>query len=199
MKIVKRKISELKAADYNPRKISDEQLNDLKNSIQRLGELEPVVVNMHPGRENIIISGHQRIKAAKELGYKEFPCYEVDFDESKEKEANIRMNRNTGEWDLAILLSHFEQTDLIDWGFEDFEIGGVNEDLDYDSLNSSGSEEVDKEIDSMEGNVKKAIQIEFEPDDYETAKELFKSFRDEEVYLGGLIIKKLSEERENVN
>jgi len=119
MEIKNRNISELKSADYNPRKISDKELEDLKKSITNLDILEPVVVNTFPGRENIIISGHQRVKAAKELGLSVFPCYEVSFDLKKEKEANVRLNKNTGGWDMDKLATNFELEDLTNWGFED--------------------------------------------------------------------------------
>src|SRR5690625_4604579 len=99
MKVVDRKITDLIPAEYNPRYITDEALEQLKASIQRFEAVEPVLVNMHPGRKNIIISGHQRIKAAKSLGLETFPCVELNLDKDKERELNIRMNKNTGEWD----------------------------------------------------------------------------------------------------
>jgi len=119
MDIIDRNISELKAAEYNPRKISEVELDNLKKSITNLDILEPVVVNKYPGRENIIISGHQRITAAKALGLTTFPCYEVSFDLAKEKEANVRMNKNTGTWDMDKLATNFEIEELTDWGFDD--------------------------------------------------------------------------------
>ena len=129
--IVQRKISELKPAEYNPRSLSEKQFSDLKKSFQNLGTLEPAVVNMYPDRENIIISGHQRIKVAAALGMAEYPCLEVSFPPKKEKEANIRMNKNTGEWDLDVLSQLFELDDLKEWGFSPFETGIENQ-VDYE-------------------------------------------------------------------
>lgn len=114
-----RKISELIPAEYNPRKISEKQFNELKKSFQSLGTLEPAVINMHPERENIIISGHQRIKVAADLGMEEYPCHEVSFSLKKEKQANIRMNKNGGDWDFDALSAHFEGLELLAWGFEE--------------------------------------------------------------------------------
>jgi len=122
MKIVYRKISELIPAEYNPRKITDKEMEDLKESFVKLGTLEPAVINQYLGRENIIISGHQRIKVAIELGMEEYPCYEVSFDPEKEKEANIRMNKNGGGWDFKLLEDNFSLGDLRGWGFTDMEL-----------------------------------------------------------------------------
>lgn len=118
-----RAIAELKPAGYNPRRLTEKQFEDLKKSFQKLGTLEPAVINMHPGRENIIIAGHQRIKVAAALGMTEYPCHEVQFTEKKEREANIRLNRNRGEWDFELLGNEFEINDLVGWGFEPLELG----------------------------------------------------------------------------
>jgi len=67
MEILQVPIEELKANDRNPRKIKRSELESLKNSIKEFGFQEPVIANRHPGRENIIIGGHQRTKAAEAL------------------------------------------------------------------------------------------------------------------------------------
>ncbi len=133
MAVIQRKISELRPADYNPRQLTKKQLNDLIESFKSLGTLEPAVINQYKGRENIIISGHQRIKVAQVMDMKEYPCIEVKFPLKKEKEANIRMNANTGEWDTDILANEFDTEDLIDWGMDidftpDTEAGLTDED-----------------------------------------------------------------------
>ena len=124
MNIVQRNISELIPAEYNPRYISDEQLEHLKASIQRFDAVEPVLVNMHPDRKNIIVSGHQRLKAAKALGMKKFPCVELNLDKDKERELNVRMNKNTGGWDWDSLSTYFDTEELTEWGFTDEELFG---------------------------------------------------------------------------
>ena len=122
MEVKERNISELIPAEYNPRYITDEALEHLKASMQRFDAVEPVLVNMHPERKNIIISGHQRIKAAKSLGLKTFPCVELSLDKDKERELNVRMNKNTGDWDYDELAVNFEVDDLLDWGFTEKEL-----------------------------------------------------------------------------
>ena len=93
IQVVKRKLPELIGAEYNPRKISDQQLSDLKDSIKRFGITEPILVNVNPSRQDIIISGHQRARVCQELGIKEVPCIELDLTHDKERELNIRMNK----------------------------------------------------------------------------------------------------------
>jgi DNA modification methylase len=123
-----KKIEELKIADYNPRKINEKNLNNLKKSLKEFGWLSPVVINSNELRKNIVISGHQRIKAAKELGQKEVPCIEVDLDEAKEKALNLAMNKIGGEFEedkLIELLSQIDQhnEDLLSiTGFDTTEI-----------------------------------------------------------------------------
>jgi|SRR5690625_4094666 len=127
MKVVDRKITELIPAEYNPRYITDEALEQLKASIQRFDAVEPVLVNMHPDRKNIIISGHQRIKAARSLGLKTFPCVELNLDKDRERELNIRMNKNTGAWDWDELAVHFDVEELTEWGFTEEELFAYDE------------------------------------------------------------------------
>ena len=117
MQITERTIAGLIEAEYNPRKISEDQMRHLVDSMKRLGVLEPAVINMHPERKNIIVSGHQRLKAAIKAGMTRYPCYEVEFSLDQEREANIRMNQNGGEFDPLALTDFFKVEELADWGF----------------------------------------------------------------------------------
>ena len=118
MEIIERKISELIPAEYNPRKLSDKQFKDISESLRKFGFVDPIIVNMHPKRLNIIIGGHQRCKVWLKMGNDTVPCVEVDLPLERERELNIRLNRNTGEWDWDALEAEFEIDDLLDWGFE---------------------------------------------------------------------------------
>jgi len=123
MKIEYVKISELNPATYNPRRISEKEFGDLKNSIKKFGIVDPAIVNQHPGRENTIVGGHQRIRAAIEMGMKEFPCFYVNLTEKDERELNVRLNKNTGKFDFDILANEFDVGDLMEWGFTDKDFG----------------------------------------------------------------------------
>lgn len=117
MKIVKKKIKDLKPAEYNPRELTKKQYEDLKNSLTEFGVVEPVLVNINPDRLNIVVGGHQRLRIWSEMGNEEIPCAIVNLPLEKEKELNIRLNKNGGQWDWDLLANNFDEADLIDWGF----------------------------------------------------------------------------------
>ncbi|MFH1171914.1 MAG: DNA methyltransferase [bacterium] len=120
-------IKDLRPAMYNPRTHSPEQLGQLKESIKRFGLVDPIIVNSAPKRRNVVIGGHMRLKAAKELGYKEIPCVFVNIpDLGKEKELNVRLNKNTGAFDLS-LLAKFDESFLANIGFNSEELDEVFE------------------------------------------------------------------------
>ena len=45
---------------------------------------------------------------AKSLDCKEIPCVELDLTLDKERELNIRLNKNIGEWDFDSLANYFD-------------------------------------------------------------------------------------------
>src|SRR6056300_1490486 len=92
-------ISTLKFADYNPRKLSDAQHQSIKTSLQEFGLVDPIIINSNPDRRNTIIGGHQRVRIWKELGNNTVPAVFVSLPLEKERELNIRLNRNLGDWD----------------------------------------------------------------------------------------------------
>lgn len=116
MEVVNKKISDLIPAEYNPRQLSSDQREQIAASLKRFGFVDPVIVNIHPGRENIIIGGHMRTRVARDvLNYEEVPCVEPL---EQERELNIRLNKNSGEWDFDALSNYFEVDELTEWGFE---------------------------------------------------------------------------------
>lgn len=118
-------ITKLNPAPYNPRKWSEDQLAQLTGSVTKFGLVDPILVNSAPNRKNIVIGGHFRLKVAKDLGYKEVPVVYVDIpDEAKEKELNIRLNKNLGSWDTE-LLAQFDESFLADIGFDSQEIDDI--------------------------------------------------------------------------
>ncbi len=118
-------INKLKPAGYNPRRWSDEATKNLKESIKEFNFVDPLIVNKAPSRENIVIGGHFRLKIAKDLGFKEVPVVFVNIpDLEKEKELNLRLNKNTGEWDFD-LLAEFDETFLSDIGFSSEELDAI--------------------------------------------------------------------------
>jgi len=120
-------INDLKPAPYNPRKWSKDARGQLKESIKRFGLVDPFVVNSAPERENIIIGGHFRWAMAKELGLTTAPVVYINIpDMEREKELNIRLNKNIGEFDWD-LLAQFDESFLSDIGFASEEIDNIFE------------------------------------------------------------------------
>jgi hypothetical protein len=96
----------LNPAAYNPRKITPERFDALKESIRRDGFLEPLVVQKKGTR---IIGGHQRLKAIKELCVEaavatpDIPCVVLDVDDKAAKRLNIKLNKIQGEFEAKLL------------------------------------------------------------------------------------------------
>lgn len=128
-----RKVSELIPYEDNPRRLTPEQEQKLKESLEKFDLVEIPAINT----DNTILAGHQRIKVLSLLGKNDeiidvrLPNRKLTEDEVKEYV--IRSNRNTGEWDFDILLEHFELDDLMNWGFvpEDFD-GVIQQDKEKD-------------------------------------------------------------------
>ncbi len=117
-------IDSLVANDKNPRKWTDEQKKQLKESINRFGNVDPIIVNTHEERMNVIVGGHFRVEACKELGYKNMPVVFVNLTPEKEAELNLRLNRNQGEFDLD-MLAEFDSSMLLDIGFTSEDIDDI--------------------------------------------------------------------------
>ncbi len=118
-------VSVLKVADYNPRTHTKDQSDQLKESLKRFGCVDPIIVNRAVGRENVIIGGHFRVEMATELGINPLPVVFVNIPElAREKELNLRLNKNTGEFDLE-LLAEYDESILADVGFSSAEIDSV--------------------------------------------------------------------------
>ena len=132
MQIIETLIGDLIPAEYNPRQLTKDQHRNLTESIKRFGLVDPIIANSHKGRENIVIGGHQRLKIALQEGYKTVPVVYLDLTEEKEKELNIRLNRNVGEWDWD-KMANFDLDFLKDIGFDDKELAkGLNLKLDVE-------------------------------------------------------------------
>lgn len=115
------KISSFKFNPNNPRNITDEKLEKLKNSIssfEKMMELRPIIID----EDNVVLGGNMRLRALEELGYQDIPksWYKKakDLTEEEKKEFIIKDNVGFGEWDFDILLSQWEEQDLSDWALD---------------------------------------------------------------------------------
>lgn len=129
MKIEQVKVSVLKPSVYNPRKWDDKVISDMTESIKRFGLCDPLIVNGAPERLNIVIGGHLRLKVAKMMGFEEVPVVYLSIPEiDREKELNLRLNKNLGSWDEE-LLKAFDTGLLLDVGFTPDELNGFFDDV----------------------------------------------------------------------
>ena len=96
-------IWKLKPAKYNPRKMSGEALKRLKKSLQHFGTVDPLIVRKS---DNMVIGGHQRLRAMQELGYITAPVVYIEVDDAQAKALNIQLNNpnSQGEWDEVALV-----------------------------------------------------------------------------------------------
>jgi len=117
------KLTEIKSNPNNPRVIKDHKFEKLKKSISefpKMMELRPMVIN----EDNIVLGGNMRLKALKDLGYKEVPEEWVkrasDLTEEETRRFIIADNVGFGEHDWEMLANSWDSVELEDWGLEGF-------------------------------------------------------------------------------
>lgn len=145
--IIKVKLKDLKEMEGNPRKITKEEMNKLKENIKEFGLVVPLVLN----KDLTIIGGHQRYQALKELGYKEADAIILDLDEDKAKVLNLSLNRVQGNWDYEKLVEFIKDIDEMDLsGFNEQELKEITTNYDYNDLT--------KELESLKDEEAKTIK-----------------------------------------
>lgn len=151
MKIIDFKIDSLKEYKNNPR-FNDAAVDKVAASIKEFGFKVPIVVD----KDNVIIAGHTRLKAAKSLGLDTVPCIIAD-DLTEEQVKAFRLADNkTGElaeWDIEKLheeLKALTAFDMDTFGFET--LPDIMEDMD-DSESSSIDDMLDDEAKTKPGDV----------------------------------------------
>ena len=178
----------------NSRTHSDAQIAQLAASIKEFGFRMPILVD----GENGIIAGHGRVMAALKLGIAEIPTVDgSDMSDIQKRSYIIADNKialNAG-WDEELLMMEVEDlrslgADIGLLAFDPSELQSAN--VDYSILDD---EQIDSQLDDMAKGVRKAIQIEFEPDHYQEATELVKFWRDQGAYVGYMIMEFLRKEK----
>jgi site-specific DNA-methyltransferase (adenine-specific) len=130
-------IKEIKENPNNPRKLNKDKYQKLLKSIQDLPQMleyRPIVVNS----DMVVLGGNMRLKALKELKYKEVPIIIADeLSEDQQKEFLIKDNLGYGEWDWDMIANEWDLPMLEDWGMDlptDFttqeELEAVEDDFD---------------------------------------------------------------------
>jgi len=133
------KISEIKENKTNPRTIKKEQLEKLKKSIKefpKMLELRPLILD----NNNVVLGWNMRLKALKELKYKDVPFIKADdLTEDQKKEFIIKDNVWFWEWDLELLEEDYNTDLLEDWGLD---INFDTENIDFDNIKDNSDREV---------------------------------------------------------
>jgi site-specific DNA-methyltransferase (adenine-specific) len=109
-------VADLKPYDRNPRTITKEAFARLVTRIKEEGFRAPITTD----GKGTILAGHQRYRAAKELGYSKLPIMVPDRQLTPEECGQIVVADNVshGEWDFDILSADFEPIELAEWGVE---------------------------------------------------------------------------------
>jgi ParB-like chromosome segregation protein Spo0J len=186
------KTKDIFANENNPRVIKDEKFRKLVQSIKdfpQMLNLRPIVVN----DEMVVLGGNMRLRAVQEVGLKEVPIIKAsDLTEEQQREFIIKDNVGFGEWDWDVLANEWEADKLTEWGLD---VWQQPVEVDYSLLDE---EDLSDELSEMADGVKKAIQIEFEPDHYDEAYELVKFWRERGAYVGYMIMQYLKEEKDKL-
>lgn len=120
MQIISKKIEEIKEYENNPRN-NDNAVEYVARSIKDFGFKIPIIVD----KNNVIVAGHTRYKAAKELNLTEVPCIVAD-DLTDEQIKAFRLVDNKSaelaEWNLELLNIELENIHDIDMNLYNFEL-----------------------------------------------------------------------------
>lgn len=129
MNIIEKNLKDIKPYDKNPRK-NDNAVEQVANSIASFGFKVPIVID----KDNVIVCGHTRYKAAKKLGIENVPCVVAD-DLTEEQIKAYRLADNKvselAEWDIDLLgeeLDDIFNIDMSDFGFSFAEEAGATGD-----------------------------------------------------------------------
>ena len=117
MNIINIELKKIKQYENNPRK-NDEAVGPVAESIKEFGFKCPIILD----KDNVIVAGHTRYKAAKRLKLKEVPCIIAD-DLTEEQIKAFRLADNKvgeiAEWDFDLLNMELESIsfDMSSFGF----------------------------------------------------------------------------------
>lgn len=119
MKVIEVPIDQVKPYENNPR-VNDDAVEVTANSIKEFGWQQPIVVD----KDNVIIVGHTRLKAARKLKLKKVPVVIADNLSDEQVKAYRLADNKTGElaeWDVKLLqieLDDILNLDMDSFGFE---------------------------------------------------------------------------------
>ena len=179
---MKLKINELKPNESNPRIIKEAKFKKLVKSIKdfpEMLELRPIILD----ENNVILGGNMRYKACVAAGLKEVPVkIAKGLTEEQKEEFIVKDNVGFGEWDWDILGNQWDNAKLGEWGMD---VWQPEEAVDYSVLEDL---DLGSTLQDKEAGVKRAIQIEFEPEHYDEAVLLINTARKEGKNVGQIVL-----------
>ncbi len=115
-----RSIKELKEHPRNARCLTKDQAKHLSTSMSKFGIIDKPIIT----KDGMVIGGHQRLNVLKTLKQKSVECWVCEEELTPEDidELNIRLNKNTGEWDWEKLANEWNSDLLFEWGFTESEL-----------------------------------------------------------------------------
>lgn len=128
MNVIEVPIDQIKPYENNPR-INDDAVQETANSIKEFGFQQPIVVD----KNNVVIVGHTRLKAAKKLKLKKVPVVIADRLSDEQVKAYRLADNKTGElaeWDVRLL--QIELDDILNLDMDSF---GFETQIEFDPLN----------------------------------------------------------------
>lgn len=172
MKIINKKRHELKHFERNPRTITKEDMDHLKNSIRKFGMVDPLIID----ENNVVIGGNQRLIAADDLKLDEIPCIVIsDLSDTEKKTLNIALNKISGDWDITKLqamlksIKDIDETLLGFTGFSEDETAEMIDmlkeqepDFEFNELNKEDFNTIFVRIGYLKGNLTKETFKKFE-------------------------------------
>lgn len=171
------KITDIIPAPYNPRTITDTEMDKLENSLSTFGLVDPIVINL---KNNHIIGGHQRFDALLNNAIKKDNLHELNLirlgdigwvftdtdlkieSPEHEKALNIALNKINGEWDTDKLTELFNDLNLKNFnleitGFSNIELSELNINL-KESLTENTNEIIEDDWDENEEDIEVTVK-----------------------------------------
>lgn len=156
-------IDSLKPYEKNARRHEEADVQTIVNSIREFGFDDPIGIW---GKQNLIVEGHGRLLAAKQLGMDKAPC--------------IRLDHLTDEQRRAYALAHNKTAEMSEWDFDllDAELDGI---LDIDMSDFGfGLEDDDNEtVERKEVDFVETVSVVIDCEDEEEAEEIFEKLQSE--------------------
>lgn len=144
MKTVELSLKDIKPYENNPR-INDNAVDAVAKSIEEFGFQQPLVLD----KDNVIIVGHTRYKAATKLGLETVPCVIADNLTEEQCRAYRLADNKVGElaqWDQHLLNIELDEIemDMADFGFIEMA------DIDVDDFFEDAEPKEDKDEEEKE-------------------------------------------------